>query len=75
MLRAPSALLVLATGTCALGALALACRVPRAQEVIDPVEVDEVLASFRDSCTGCHVPPDVRFAAERAWLARLDATG
>jgi len=26
---------------------------------------------FRSRCIGCHVPPDPRFAVERAWLEQV----
>lgn len=70
---------MLAPALCApvalMGALFLACRAQEVRQPADPEEVASVLASFRESCSACHVPPDPRFAAERAWLARLEATG
>jgi mono/diheme cytochrome c family protein len=29
---------------------------------------------FRTRCAACHVPPDPRFAVERAWLAQVSDT-
>lgn len=31
----------------------------------------EPAALFRSRCLSCHVPPDPRFAVERAWLAQV----
>jgi mono/diheme cytochrome c family protein len=65
----------LGTSVVLAGALLLACRALEARQPADSAEVARVLDTFREACTACHVPPDPRFAAERAWLARLDATG
>jgi mono/diheme cytochrome c family protein len=29
---------------------------------------------FRSTCSACHVPPDPRFAVERAWLEQVRDT-
>lgn len=39
-----------------------------------PPSEAEVLTLFRDSCSGCHAPPDLRFAVDRAWLAQVSDT-
>jgi hypothetical protein len=75
MVLARSTLFALACGSFAASVLVLACRVPAVHEAVAAAEVAQVLATFRDSCSGGHVPPDAGFASERAWLARLDATG
>lgn len=31
----------------------------------------EPAALFRSRCLACHVPPDPRFAVERAWLEQV----
>lgn len=73
-----SALLLVVHSAVLTGGLLLACHAtvpePPVAESAES-EVAEVVAAFRTNCTGCHVVPDPRFAADQAWLARLEVTG
>ncbi len=36
--------------------------------------VQEAGAHFQKTCVSCHVPPDLRFATDRAWLGQIRET-
>ena len=36
--------------------------------------VREAGAKFQRNCMGCHTPPDLRFATDRAWLGQIRRT-
>ncbi|MFT4550151.1 MAG: hypothetical protein ACI8XO_004858 [Verrucomicrobiales bacterium] len=33
--------------------------------------IREAGAHFQQTCSSCHVPPDLRFATDRAWLGQI----
>ena len=37
-------------------------------------EIAAAGAKFRKSCANCHVPPDLAFAVDRAWLEQVKDT-
>ncbi len=36
--------------------------------------VREAGAHYQKTCMACHVPPDLRFATDRAWLGQIRET-
>ena len=36
--------------------------------------IREAGAQFQKTCISCHVPPDLRFASDRAWLGQIRET-
>jgi hypothetical protein len=39
-----------------------------------PVAIREAGARYQKSCMACHVPPDLRFPTDRAWLEQIRET-
>jgi hypothetical protein len=40
----------------------------------DNALVAKIVANFRNTCTTCHQPPDLKFATDRAWLDQVYRT-
>ena len=34
-------------------------------------QIREAGAHYQKTCMGCHVPPDLRFSTDRAWLGQI----
>ena len=52
----------------------LICLVPFRLVAEDRELIREAGAHFQKSCMTCHVPPDLRFATDRAWLGQIRET-
>ncbi len=53
---------------------AMAGVLPVRAENPDRTAVAEAGTKFRQNCLGCHQPPDLRFATDRAWLGQIRET-
>ncbi len=39
-----------------------------------PDSIQEAGARYQKTCMACHVPPDLRFPSDRAWLGQIRET-
>ena len=51
--------------------LLLAAPALAADDAITPAEAG---AKYRKNCMGCHQPPDLDFATDRAWVGQIQET-
>jgi hypothetical protein len=43
-------------------------------EDFDAAFIRETGAKYQKNCMGCHQPPDLRFATDKAWLGQIRET-
>jgi mono/diheme cytochrome c family protein len=70
--------LAVLVGVSALGAAKMICLAAAQDDgrkaAADTAALAEAGAMFQKNCISCHRPPDLKFAADRAWLDQLNRT-